>query len=91
MQSLGKLVSFPIKDHLNLVAEPTSDFLIKFAGDLFDNVGVAEIDPTFSDTAGFCEHYGIPLEQIVNCVIIKATGVEKNNIRSVFSFWNYKS
>jgi prolyl-tRNA editing enzyme YbaK/EbsC (Cys-tRNA(Pro) deacylase) len=37
-----------------------------------DQVQVAEIDPTLSDTARFCEAYGISLEESVNCVVIVA-------------------
>jgi prolyl-tRNA editing enzyme YbaK/EbsC (Cys-tRNA(Pro) deacylase) len=33
-------------------------------------VGVAEIDPDLSDTAAFCEHYGIALDESANCVVI---------------------
>ena len=37
-----------------------------------DQVRVAEIDPTLSDTARFCEAYSISLEESVNCVVIVA-------------------
>jgi len=37
-----------------------------------DQVRVAAIDPGLSDTAQFCEAYGIPLEESVNCVVIAA-------------------
>jgi prolyl-tRNA editing enzyme YbaK/EbsC (Cys-tRNA(Pro) deacylase) len=37
-----------------------------------DQVRVAEIDPALADTAQFCEAYGIPLEESVNCVVIAA-------------------
>ena len=37
-----------------------------------DQVQVTEIDPTLSDTAQFCEAYGITLEESVNCVVIVA-------------------
>jgi prolyl-tRNA editing enzyme YbaK/EbsC (Cys-tRNA(Pro) deacylase) len=36
-----------------------------------DQVLVAEIDPSLSDTAQFCEAYGIALEESVNCVVIE--------------------
>lgn len=35
-------------------------------------VQVAAIDPALSDTAQFCEAYGITLEESVNCVVIAA-------------------
>lgn len=37
-----------------------------------DQVQVAAIDPALSDTAQFCEAYGIGLEESVNCVVIAA-------------------
>jgi len=37
-----------------------------------DQVQVTEIDPTLSDTAQFCEAYGVALEESVNCVVIVA-------------------
>ena len=37
-----------------------------------DQVQVAAIDPTLSDTAQFCAAYGIALEESVNCVVIAA-------------------
>ncbi|HXT94443.1 MAG TPA: YbaK/EbsC family protein [Trebonia sp.] len=37
-----------------------------------DQVQVTEIDPTLSDTAQFCEAYGITPEESVNCVVIVA-------------------
>ena len=33
-------------------------------------VEVAAIDPDLADTAAFCEHYGVPLEESANCVVI---------------------
>jgi len=37
------------------------------------DIGVTEIDPSFSDTAAFCERYKLGMETAANCVIIKAT------------------
>ncbi len=90
MQSLGKLILLPIKEHLNLVAEPTANFLIEHSPNLFDDMGVAEIDPAFSDTAKFCEHYEIILDNIVNCVIIKATRLDKITYVACLVFGNTK-
>lgn len=36
------------------------------------DVRVAEIDPNLSDTAAFCEKYGVGMEQAANCVILEA-------------------
>ena len=41
------------------------------AGDA-GGVEVAAIDPELADTAAFCEHYDIPLEESANCVVIAA-------------------
>lgn len=30
----------------------------------------AAIDPALSDTAAFCEHYGVPLSAAANCVVV---------------------
>ncbi len=36
------------------------------------DIEVAAIDPDLADTAAFCEHYGVPLEESANCVVIAA-------------------
>ena len=39
---------------------------------------VMPCDPEFADTAVFCEHYGCPLEDSVNTIVVKAkTGAER--------------
>ena len=38
---------------------------------------VAPIDPALSDTAAFCEHYGIGMGQSANCVIVEAKRAER--------------
>ena len=35
-------------------------------------VEVAAIDPDLADTAAFCKHYGVRLEESANCVVIAA-------------------
>ena len=47
-------------------AKPAED-----AGGL-GSVEVAAIDSDLADTAAFCEHYGVPLEESANCVVIAA-------------------
>lgn len=37
---------------------------------LADEIRVAAIDPALSDTAAFCERYGVPPEESANCVVI---------------------
>ena len=53
-----------------LLAPPVHEALrsLPFA----DEVLVAAIDPALADTAAFCERYGVPLEESVNCVVIAA-------------------
>jgi hypothetical protein len=31
---------------------------------------IIDIDPEFADTARFCERYGYPLDQSVNCILV---------------------
>ena len=39
---------------------------------------VLDCDPELADTAVFCEHYGVPLDCSVNCILVKAkTGGER--------------
>jgi len=46
-------------------------------------VGVAEIDPTLSDTAAFCEQYGVTAEQSANCVIVEGKRGEERKMAAV--------
>ncbi|MFD4421934.1 YbaK/EbsC family protein [Agromyces sp. NPDC058484] len=41
------------------------------------NVLVAAIDPDLADTGAFCEHYGIPMGDGANCVIVQARRGER--------------
>ncbi len=41
-------------------------------GSAATDVYAAAIDPALADTAAFCEHYGIGLEDGANCVIVEA-------------------
>ena len=36
-----------------------------------DAVGVVAIDATLSDTAAFCAHYGIGMQEAANCIVLK--------------------
>ena len=67
---LGTLTFLPIKDHTELLAEPVSKALINLS--IAESIGVVEIDPNLSDTAGFCEHYQIGMNQTANCVVLEA-------------------
>jgi len=67
---LGALTIVPVRENFHLVAGSVADALKKATN--AEDVGVAEIDPTLSDTAAFCAHYKIGLAQAANCVILEA-------------------
>lgn len=90
IKTLGTLNILPISNNLTLVAEPTAT-LLKSLNNIDEKIGVAEIDSTFSDTAGFCENYKIGLGQTVNCVIIKATRGDKDWYAACLIFGNTKA
>lgn len=52
----------------DLLAAPVADFLRSWP--TAAQVSVAEIDPELSDTAQFCERYGVGLEVSANCVVL---------------------
>lgn len=72
---LGTLTAEPANLRLDLLAEPVQ----KAIGALpnIDGVGVVEIDPELSDTAAFCEHYQVKMEQAANCVVLEAKRGER--------------
>lgn len=67
--TLGALRFAPSDERPELVALPVAAMLGKLRSDA---VGVAEVDPAFSDTAAFCEHYQIGPELAANCVVLEA-------------------
>jgi prolyl-tRNA editing enzyme YbaK/EbsC (Cys-tRNA(Pro) deacylase) len=68
-----RLDTHPALSRLDLLADPVAEALKQWAGPVpVEAVRVAEIDPGLADTAAFCEHYGVPLEESVNCVVIAA-------------------
>lgn len=72
---LGTLEIVPALQHPELVAPKVANALAKATNS--DKVGVVEIDPQLSDTAGFCEHYQVRMEQAANCVVLEAKRGEK--------------
>ena len=72
---LGTLNIIPAMEHLNLLAPSVAEALKRMPG--ADQVGVAEIDATLSDTAAFCEHYQIQPNQAANCVVLEAKRGDK--------------
>lgn len=68
LPTLGRLVSLPALDRLDLVATPTADLLRAWAH--ADQVAVCEIDPELADTAALTEAFELPLEASGNCVLV---------------------
>ena len=70
----------PALSHPELLAKPVAAALAGWLGGPpapagtgdAANIEVAAIDPDLADTAAFCEHYGVPLEESANCVVIAA-------------------
>ena len=52
----------------SLLAPPVYAALLEWPGAA--EIRVAAIDPTLSDTAAFCERYGVAPEESANCVVI---------------------
>lgn len=74
---LGNLEFVSASKNLDLVAKPVAD-TIKSLG--LDGVLVTKIDPAVSDTAAFCEKYGIGLDVSANCVIVEAKRGESRQL-----------
>lgn len=72
---LGELSADPALRRIDLLAEVTAEMINKSPN--AEDFGVAEIDPSFSDTAAFCDKYRLRPDQASNCVIIKATRGDK--------------
>ncbi|MDO8589921.1 MAG: YbaK/EbsC family protein [bacterium] len=56
-----------------------------------DKVGVAEIDPNLSDTAGFCEHYKVGMNHAANCVVLEAKRADKSWFAACVIFGNTRA
>lgn len=67
---LGKLIFAPALRSEELLALPVKAALSQLpdAG----TVGVVAIDGALSDTAAFCDAYGVGMDQAANCVILEA-------------------
>lgn len=72
---LGTLNFLPATDHPELMANVVVQALLALPQ--ADKVGVVEIDPNLSDTAAFCEHYKIGMNQAANCVIVEAKRADR--------------
>lgn len=71
---LGNLEFTPVENNAGLVCKST---LESIKTNSLTDVLVAEIDPTVSDTAAFCEKYNIGMDVSVNCVIVEAKRADK--------------
>jgi prolyl-tRNA editing enzyme YbaK/EbsC (Cys-tRNA(Pro) deacylase) len=67
---IGSLEIVPARDRPDLLAEPVRAAL--GGSDAFVGAGVVEIDPSVSDTAAFCDRYGVRLDESANCVVVAA-------------------
>ena len=67
--NLGTLEFLPATEHQAMLAKPVITTISTLTN--ADVVGVSAIDPSLSDTAGFCEHYQVTPEQAANCVIVE--------------------
>ncbi len=73
---LGLLHFLPAIGHSELLGPSVAKMLSGLP--MADKIGVAEIDPDLSDTAAFCEKYGIGMDQAANCVVLEAKRAEKS-------------
>jgi prolyl-tRNA editing enzyme YbaK/EbsC (Cys-tRNA(Pro) deacylase) len=74
--SLGKLKVVPAVQCLDLVAFRTAELISGGFG--AGEIGVAEIDPSFSDTAAFCEYYQVEPGCSANCVVLEAKRADRS-------------
>lgn len=76
----GTLEFVPALARPDLLAAPTAEALAATdAESTVDAAGalVAEIDPSLADTAAFCAHYEISMEDGANCVVVQARRGER--------------
>jgi prolyl-tRNA editing enzyme YbaK/EbsC (Cys-tRNA(Pro) deacylase) len=72
---LGNLNVLPAIHHPEFLAPSVAKALHGIPEN--QSIGVAEIDPTLSDTAAFCGYYQVGMNQAANCVILEATRGDK--------------
>ena len=75
---LKKNVAMPSSTHETLQMTNSSETRVAQA---LDELGIAyetlECDPQFADTALFCEHYDIPLNNSANTILVTSKSAEK--------------
>lgn len=86
---LGNLNIMPAMEHLELLAKPVAERLTSLTGT--SHIGVAEIDASFSDTAQFSEHYGVGMDQAVNCIVLEAKRLDKSWFAACIVLGNTKA
>jgi len=63
----------PAINNLHLLGPTVAEAIKSWTGSTpIEEILVAEIDPAFTGSAEFCDHYGIPHSEGSNCVIIEA-------------------
>ncbi|OGI73877.1 hypothetical protein A2740_00355 [Candidatus Nomurabacteria bacterium RIFCSPHIGHO2_01_FULL_43_16] len=72
---LGTLEIVSASENPDLLAPPVRDFVLALGNG--GEIGVAEINPQFSDTAAFCENYKINPKEAANCVVLEAKRGDK--------------
>ena len=72
----GSLTIFPALERQDLLASKVAEALVSLPN--ASEIGIAEIDPTFSDTAAFCAHYGVALDSAANCVVLEAARADRS-------------
>lgn len=72
--NLGTLQLFSFSDRPDLVSDSVARTL---SSSHTEGVGIAEIDPALSDTAAFCAHYNVRLDQAANCVVLEAKRADR--------------
>jgi prolyl-tRNA editing enzyme YbaK/EbsC (Cys-tRNA(Pro) deacylase) len=66
----ARLNSVPALENVHLLAPAAARGLQLLPPDAAASISVAEIDPAVSDTAAFCERYGVPVAAAANCVVV---------------------
>lgn len=72
--SMSEFKTFPALQRQDLLAEPVRHALEHWPGATDEGeFEVLEIDPEFSDTKAFCDHYGVAAGQTANTVVVEAS------------------
>ena len=80
----AELVTYPALERPDLLAPVTLEALRQWPNPGSEGqFEVAEIDPAYSDTGAFCEHFRVPVEQTANTVIVEAKRAGENRLAVV--------